>query len=865
MSLPSPPDFQLLFEKSPSPFLVVIPDADFTPVAVNDAYLRATLTTREGILGRPLFEVFPDNPADSDATGGRNLRASLERAMTTRAPDTMAVQKYDIRRPEEEGGGFEERYWSPINTPVLSPEGEVLYLILRVEDVTDSVRLSRLREEERERTAVLQSRNLEMEVELLHRSQGLQEANQELHQVVRERDESLTQTAQARTQAELRREWLHSLFMHAPTAIAIFRGPHHIIELANPLVCGLWGRRPEQVLGRPLFEALPEVAGQGLEERLEGVLATGVSHVATELPVKQARLEGGALEEGYFNFVYEPLRDAQGQVEAVIVVASDATELVRSRRRMETLAAEKVRVAEERLRLAAEAMGLCIWDMDLTTGALVWDERLRSLFGISADTPVDYFTFLSCVHPEDRVQVQHDVREALTPGGAGSCAMEYRILTVGNQEERWLSAQGRVYHDASGQPIRFLGTVLDITERKYAAQELARNAAILEAVIQSIPDALYVGDASGIRLANTPALQMLGFESLEELNQHVAVLGQRLQNRSAEDGHRLTPEEEPFMRAIRGQPTTREVLARHLMTGRDVVVRCAAAPVRMGKDIVGAVAVNTDVTDHKRAETELRQAAEFRERFIGIVSHDLRNPLNAILLSVNAMMRSDCATQHHQKAVRRIAISAERMGRMIGDLLDFTRGRLGGGIPISPRPANLLAICRQVMEELEVGNPQRKLRLITAGNFQGEWDPDRLAQLLGNLGKNALDYSPDDIPVDFMLREDGDTVCVEVRNGGPPIPVELLPRIFEPFRRASDSGCSSSGLGLGLFIVQQIARSHGGRVEVRSSEEEGTTFAVWLPRSASCAVTPRKVSEDSSAAEGVRGVVSAAEGVRGFV
>ncbi|WP_395852551.1 PAS domain-containing protein [Cystobacter fuscus] len=850
MPLPSPPDFQLLFEQSPGPYLVAIPDADFTLVAVSDAYLRATLTTREGILGRPFFEVFPDNPADPNATGVRNLRASLERAMATRAPDTMAVQKYDIRRPEAEGGGYEERYWSPINTPVLSPEGEVLYLLHRVEDVTDFVRLSLRREEESERTAALQNRNLEMEAELLHRSQELQAANQQLREAVRERDDFLALTAQARAQAERQREWLHSLFMQAPTAIAIFRGPRYVIELANSQVCRLWGRRPEDVLGKPLFEALPEAAGQGFEVCLDEVLATGVPFVGMEMPARVARLEGGAIEDVYFNFVYEPMRDAQGRVDAVIAVATDVTELVQARRRMEAFAAEKVRVAEERLRLATEAMELGIWDLDPTTGALEWDERLRALFGLPAGAPVNYPTFLSRVHPEDRLQVEHRVREILAPGSTGSFAMEFRTLPLENQEERWVSSQGRVHRDASGQPIRFLGTILDITGRKRAEQELARNAAILEAILQSIPDALYVGDASGIRLANTAALEMLGFQSLEELNQHVASLGERLQNRSTEDDHRLSAEEEPFMRAFRGQPTTQEVRTRHLLTGREVVVRCAAAPVRIGDDIVGAVAVNTDVTERKRAEAELRQAAEFRERFIGIVSHDLRNPLNAILLSVNAMMRSDCAVQHHLKAVRRIAISAERMERMIGDLLDFTRGRLGGGIPISPRPANLLAICRQVVEELEVGNPQRQLRLSMAGDFQGEWDPDRLAQLLGNLGKNALDYSPEGIPVDFMLRDGGDTVCVEVRNGGAPIPVELLPHIFEPFRRASDGGSPTSGLGLGLFIVQQIARSHGGRVEVRSTEAEGTTFTVLLPRS-------------PEGAEGVRGFVT--EGVRGFV
>ena len=133
-------DFQILFHASPAPYLVVTPP-EFTIIAANDAYLRATLTEREAILGRALFDVFPDDPADPDATGVRNLRASLERVAGGRRPDRMAVQKYPIRRPEAAGGGFEERWWSPLNVPVPGPQGEVVAIIHHVEDVTELVRL----------------------------------------------------------------------------------------------------------------------------------------------------------------------------------------------------------------------------------------------------------------------------------------------------------------------------------------------------------------------------------------------------------------------------------------------------------------------------------------------------------------------------------------------------------------------------------------------------------------------------------------------------------------------------------------------------------------------------------------------------
>lgn len=135
----------MLFESAPGLYLVL--DPDLTIVAVSDAYLEATMTVREEILGRGILDVFPDNPDDPAATGEANLRASLERVLETGGPDTMAVQKYDIRRPETEGGGFEERYWSPVNSPVIGSGGGIVYIVHRVEDVTERKRVERELEE----------------------------------------------------------------------------------------------------------------------------------------------------------------------------------------------------------------------------------------------------------------------------------------------------------------------------------------------------------------------------------------------------------------------------------------------------------------------------------------------------------------------------------------------------------------------------------------------------------------------------------------------------------------------------------------------------------------------------------------------
>jgi signal transduction histidine kinase len=171
------PDFRKLFESAPGLYLVLLPD--LTIIAVSDAYLRATMTEREKILGRGIFEVFPDNPDDPNADGVRNLRASLQRVLQKGKADTMPVQKYDIRRPESEGGGFEERHWSPVNSPVFAQSGELTYIVHRVEDVTEFVKLKQFGLEQEKLTAELRTKAEHMEAEVYERARQLEEANRQ--------------------------------------------------------------------------------------------------------------------------------------------------------------------------------------------------------------------------------------------------------------------------------------------------------------------------------------------------------------------------------------------------------------------------------------------------------------------------------------------------------------------------------------------------------------------------------------------------------------------------------------------------------------------------------------------------------------
>ena len=198
---PAAPDFRALFEAAPGLYLVL--DPGLRVVAASDAYLRATMTERDAILGRHVFEVFPDNPDDPGTAGVRNLRASLGRVLRDGVGDAMPVQKYDIRRPESAGGGFEERFWSPVNTPVPGSDGTVRYVIHRVEDVTEFMRVQQAGDAPGQIAASMRSPAAAIEAEVLKRarevaetSRQLKEANAEfavLYQRSRELDELKTQ------------------------------------------------------------------------------------------------------------------------------------------------------------------------------------------------------------------------------------------------------------------------------------------------------------------------------------------------------------------------------------------------------------------------------------------------------------------------------------------------------------------------------------------------------------------------------------------------------------------------------------------------------------------------------------------------
>lgn len=231
-----------------------------------------------------------------------------------------------------------------------------------------------------------------------------------------------------------------------------------------------------------------------------------------------------------------------------------------------------------------------------------------------------------------------------------------------------------------------------------------------------------------------------------------------------------------------------------------------------------------------------RRIEESRDLLLGVLGHDLRNPLGAIRGSAQYLLLTDTLDGLQTKAVSRILNSTHRMRDMVGDLLDFTRTRLGDGLPLTLGAGNLGEVCRQVVDELEAFHPGRSLHLHCSGELSGWWDTRRIGQLVSNLASNAIHHGQPDKPVTVVVCGDAEAVTVTVHNEGLPIATQARRTLFEPLKRASlqagESREGASGLGLGLYIARQIALAHGGSIEVESSEGRGTAFTARLPRQA---------------------------------
>jgi signal transduction histidine kinase len=236
----------------------------------------------------------------------------------------------------------------------------------------------------------------------------------------------------------------------------------------------------------------------------------------------------------------------------------------------------------------------------------------------------------------------------------------------------------------------------------------------------------------------------------------------------------------------------------------------------------------------KAVSSYTKRVDQSRDLFLAILGHDLRNPLNSIAMSASLLPHLVEPATEAVDVASQIATDAKVMARMISDLLDYTRTRLGAGMPVLPAPMDLGRLCQGLHNEFRSAHPHRKIELRLDGDLSGRWDVDRLRQAISNLLGNAIQHSPERATVELRLSGELSDVVLAVFNGGPPIPPGELTKIFDPLVRGSSAEHPQvnrpGSIGLGLYIAREIVRSHGGTVTVTSSLASGTSFTIRLPR-----------------------------------
>lgn len=255
-----------------------------------------------------------------------------------------------------------------------------------------------------------------------------------------------------------------------------------------------------------------------------------------------------------------------------------------------------------------------------------------------------------------------------------------------------------------------------------------------------------------------------------------------------------------------------------------------------GHDLADLMRFN-EAIDQATAESITRFATDLdhsMQMFIAILGHDLRSPLSAVIMSSQFMIERGALEQMDVNLATGTLRSARRMNSLVGDLLDFTRSRLGSGIPIVRADMDMAAVARQAVDEATAANPKSTFTLTTTGELRGSWDAARVGQLLVNLLSNAAQHGLAGGPITVSARGEEKNAVLSVHNLGAPIAAGDIPRLFDPVKRLKPGEtrtADSGNLGLGLYIAERIAAAHGGNIEVQSSESMGTLFTVRLPRS----------------------------------
>ena len=633
---------------------------------------------------------------------------------------------------------------------------------------------------------------------------------------------------------------LRLIIQQAPASIATFTGPNYITDIVNNKALSIWGRKREDVINKPIFEAIPELVDQGIKELLDDVYKTGKRFAASELPVQILR--DGNLETIYVNFSYEALYDANGDIDGVITIGHIVTDQV--------LAHKKVEASEEQLTMVIEASELGIYDFNLQNRKLDGSKRLHEIFDLTEGEDNNHELFVNSIHPKD-LQIRKSAFEKSFIDGnlAYTCRVVHRD---GNQ--RWIEVKGKVHYDENNAPLKVLGTVRDITSEKNNIQKLEESEQKFRLLANSIPQHIWTADPDGnLNYFNQSVYEYSGYKPEDlELEGWLAIVhpDDKIGSLKAWTESIATGKEFFFEHRFRKYDGTyRWQLSR------------AKPQLNQEGEIQMWVGSSNDIHDQKEFTNELERLVLERtnelaqnvkdlasmnkelQSFAYISSHDLQEPLRKIQTFATLLLENefDNLTEDGKEQFKRMQNAAKRMQTLIGDLLSYSR------TSISERKfeaTDLNKLIKEVKmdlkEELALHHAIVEYEELCTLNII----PFQFRQLLQNLISNSLKFSVKDrdphivvsskkgLGNEFEFERLSPTInyChLRISDNGIGFEQKYSERIFELFQRLHGKE-KFQGTGIGLAIVKKIVDNHDGYITANGKPNQGATFDIYLPQ-----------------------------------
>lgn len=819
-------DFKKLFEASPDAYLVLSPAAPHTILAVNDAYLSVTGTRREDLLGRGLFEIFPDNPATPEAGSTRELSLSLKRAASLGQRQLMARQRYDIPKRSGPGVDFEERFWRVENVPLLATDGSVESLLHRVEDITHVVRLEEAERREAEHATLLRARAESARQEIASRSSELAETRQRLQENEQQLQEVAVRLEAAATAGGI------GTWIWEPEADRLFADN----TVAN------WYNVPADSGQSGSLRAYLEAVHPDDLAAVQDLVARTLENGATLEATYRIRRN----EEGSWRWVIARARvqrDKKNRPIRLVGVVLDISDLQQAR-----LALEQT---QDQLRLAAEAAEIGSFSWNVPPGELVWDAQCKAHFWLPPDADVNLQLFYARMHPEDRERTRAAVEAAIVSDD--NYDIEFRTVSASGQI-RWVHAKGRVHRTSSGAAIRFAGITLDVSRQKQMETELRETEARYRMVVSNLHEhAIFMLDDEGrVTHWNQGAERLLGYSEAEMIGRSGQILF------TPEDQARGEHEREIATAKATGSASDdrwhlRKDGSRFFVTGLMSAVLDAqgrriglAKIMRDSTERQAAAAEREHLLERERAaRAEAERTSRLKDDFLATLSHELRTPLNAIFGWTQILKSGDLEPADLEQGLDVIERNARVQVKLIEDLLDMSR-IISGKVRLDVQTVSIASAVNAAMDTVRTAAEAKEIRLNAVFHGAGATviaDPNRLQQIVWNLLSNAIKFTPRNGRVQVSVSRDADSVLISVSDNGIGIHPDFLPHVFERFRQGDASTTRQhTGLGLGLSIVKQLVELHGGQVAAESAGEgRGATFSVSIPLAAPRQAEPLRV------------------------